>query len=442
MSSLAEAVCREADPQELAATPVPSHYRAAYIRAEDVDMFGGADDRDVRKSIRVGDVPMPELAPDEVLVAVMASSVNYNTVWSATFSPVPTFEFLRRYGAQGPWEKRHDLPHHVLGSDAAGVIVRVGSGVRRWAPGDHVLVSPVQADEQEPMTHADGMLGEQQRAWGYETNFGGLADFTVVRATQLIPKPAHLTWEEAATTAGCAGTSYRMLVSDRGARMKQGDVVLIWGAAGGLGMYAVQMVRNGGGIAVGVVSSERKREALRRLGCDVVINRADIGIGDNLDDPAEVIAAGKRLGRIIRQEVGEDPHIVFEHSGKATFGISMYVVRRGGAVVTCGSSTGYDHRYDNRYLWMKLKRLIGSHGANLAEQWECHRLISMGRIMPALSCLHPLDELGEAARLLQVNDHIGKIGVLCLADRPGLGITDPRSRERIGVDRINFLGGL
>ncbi|WP_316524181.1 crotonyl-CoA carboxylase/reductase [Kitasatospora brasiliensis] len=442
MSTMIEAVRRGAGPEALTAAEVPSRYRAAYIRAEDVDMFGVTSDRDVRKSIRVGDVPMPELAPDEVLVAVMASSVNYNTVWSATFSPVPTFEFLKRFGAQGHWEKRHDLPHHVLGSDASGVIVRVGSGVRRWAPGDHVVASPVQADEQEAASHADGMLGDQQRAWGYETNFGGLADFAVVRATQLIPKPPHLTWEEAATTAGCAGTAYRMLISDRGARMKQGDVVLVWGAAGGLGMYAVQLIRNGGGIAVGVVSSERKREALLRLGCDVVVNRNDIGIGDDLSDPAQVIEAGKRLGRIIRREIGEDPHIVFEHVGKATFGISMYVVRRGGAVVTCGSSTGYDHQYDNRYLWMKLKRLIGSHGANLQEQWECHRLLGLGKLMPALSCTYPLEEIGEAARLLQVNDHIGKIGVLCLADRPGLGVTDPGLRERVGEDRINFLQGV
>ncbi|MEV4561993.1 crotonyl-CoA carboxylase/reductase [Kitasatospora sp. NPDC049285] len=442
MSTLVEAVRAGAGSESLLAAEVPSRYRASYIRAEDVDMFGAASDRDVRKSIRVGDVPMPELAPDEVLVAVMASSVNYNTVWSGTFSPVPTFEFLKRYGAQGHWEKRHDLPYHVLGSDASGVIVRVGSGVRRWTPGDHVVVSPVQVDEQEAASQADGMLGEQQRAWGYETNFGGLADFCVVRATQLIPKPPHLTWEEAATTAGCASTAYRMLISDRGARMKQGDVVLVWGAAGGLGMYAVQLIRNGGGIAVGVVSSERKREALERLGCDLVVNRTDIGIGNDFDDPAQVIEAGKRLGRIIRREIGEDPHIVFEHSGKATFGISMYVVRRGGVVVTCGSSTGYDHRYDNRYLWMKLKRLIGSHGANLQEQWECHRLLTLGKLMPALSCTYGLDELGEAARLLQVNDHIGKIGVLCLAERPGLGITDPGLRERVGEDKINFLQGV
>jgi len=438
---LADAAPGEADASEVSGYTVPDTYLAAHIRYEDQGMFEGMADKDVRKSIRVGHVPMPRIAPDEVLVAVMASSVNYNTVWSATFSPVPTFDFLRRYGAEGPWEKRHDLPYHVLGSDAAGIIVRTGSAVRRWKVGDHVLASPVQVDDQEPWTHADGMLGERQRAWGYETNFGGLAHYCVVRASQLIPKPPHLTWEEAATTAGCAGTAYRMLVSDRGARMKQGDIVLIWGAAGGLGMYAVQLVRNGGGIAIGVVGSQHKVDVLRRMGCDVVINRQEIGISDDLDaDPRQVIEAGKRLGRIIRREVGEDPHIVFEHVGRTTFGISMYVVRRGGAVVTCGSSTGYDHRYDNRYLWMKLKRLIGCHGANLQEQWECHRLITMGKLTPTLCAFYRLEEIGEAARLLQVNDHIGKIGILCQAPEPGLGVTDAGARERFGSDRLNLLG--
>ncbi|MCP2168524.1 crotonyl-CoA carboxylase/reductase [Goodfellowiella coeruleoviolacea] len=440
MDSLAQAALNGASSDELLRHPVPTEYLAAHTRIEDIGMFGGAEDKDVRKSLRVGRVPMPELAPDEVLVAVMASSINYNTVWSGTFEPVPTFSFLKQYGKRGYWERRHDQPYHVLGSDAAGVIVRVGVGVRRWQVGDHVLASPIQVDDQEAVTHHDGMLGEGQKAWGYETNFGGLAHYAVVRASQLIPKPAHLTWEEAASTPACAGTAYRMLVSDRGARMKQGDVVLIWGAAGGLGVYAVQLVKQGGGIPVGVVGSAEKARKLRALGCDVVIDRSEIGIGDDDgSDPATVIEAGKRLGRIIRRETGEDPHIVFEYVGRATFGISMFVVRRGGVVVTCGSSTGYQHQYDNRYLWMKLKRLIGSHAANLQEQWESNRLIDMGRIMPMLSCAYPLEDIGEAGRLVQTNAHTGKVGVLCLAPERGLGVTDPDKRARIGEDRINPL---
>ncbi|GAA2425615.1 crotonyl-CoA carboxylase/reductase [Streptomyces macrosporus] len=439
--SLSQAVRAGAAPEELAAIEPPAEFLAAHLRIEDEKAFEGiAGDRDVRKTLHVGPVPLPELAPDEVLIAVMASSINYNTVWSATFEPMSTFGFLKAYGRQGGWATRHDRPFHVLGSDAAGVIVRVGNGVRRWRIGDHVMVNAACVEDQEASAQADGMLSENQLAWGFETNYGGLAEYTIARASQLIPKPAHLTWEEAAAVPACAGTAYRMLVSDRGARMKQGDVVLIWGASGGLGAYAVQLVKNGGGIAVGVVGSERKAEAARALGCDLVINRAEIGLGgDTGDDPAAVVEQGKRLGRLIRQGVGEDPHIAFDYVGRSTFGVSVFVVRRGGAVVTCGSSTGYQHRFDNRYLWMRLKRIIGSHVANLQEQVDCARLFGQGGIVPALTSLYPLKEVGEATRSVQLNEHIGKVGVLCLADRPGLGVTDPRRRARIGEDRLTLM---
>lgn len=436
MDSLSAAVIAGATPERLAAEPVPAEYVAAHLRAGDVDLFRGKADKDVRRSLRVGPVPMPELAPDEVLIAVMASSVNYNTVWSAMFEPLPTFAFLRRFGKLGGFAQRHDLDHHVVGSDGAGVVVRVGAGVRHWRIGDHVVASPAYLDDQEPATQADGMLGAEQRAWGYETNFGGLAHYAVVRATQLLPKPPHLTWEEAASITLCAGTAYRMVVSDRGARIKQGDVVLVWGATGGVGSFAVQLVLAGGGIPIGVVGSEAKAELLRGMGCEVVINRAEIGLG--ADPTADGgIEAGKRLGRIIRREVGEDPHVVVDHVGKATFGTSVFVVRRGGVVVTCGSSTGYQHQYDNRYLWMNLKRVVGSHIANLQEQSECNRLFNLGKIVPVLSSVFDLADIGEATRLVQRNEHIGKVGVLCLAPESGLGVTAPALRARIGEERLS-----
>ncbi|MFJ3772780.1 crotonyl-CoA carboxylase/reductase [Streptomyces sp. NPDC090075] len=438
--SLTDAVLSGASPGDLERASLPAHFTAAHLRVEDEEVFGDVPDKDVRRTLRVGEVPMPELAPDEVLVAVMASSINYNTVWSAKFEPLSTFRFLRAYGREGGWAARHDRPFHVLGSDAAGVVVRTGIGVRRWRIGDHVMVNAARVDDQEPANQADGMLGEHQLAWGYETNYGGLAHYAVARASQLIPKPPHLTWEEAATIPACAGTAYRMLVSDRGARMKQGDVVLIWGASGGLGAYAAQLVKNGGGIAVGVVGSEEKARAARKLGCDVVVNRQDVGVGDDEgDDPELTLKAGKRIGRIVRDAVGTDPDIVFEHVGRSTFGISVFVVKRGGTVVTCGSSTGYVHQFDNRYLWMRLKRVLGSHVANLQEQVECARLFALGGLAPALSSLFPLDRVGEATRLVQLNRHIGKVGVLCLAPEPGLGVTAPGLRARIGEEALNPL---
>jgi crotonyl-CoA reductase len=434
MTDLIDAVISDAPTKELAGCPLPATYRGAHLLKRDVAMFRDVGDKDVRRSIHVGQVPMPELAPDEVLVAVMAAGINYNTVWSATFEPVPTFAFLARYGRQNRWAARHDQPQHVLGSDASGVIVRLGAGVKRWSAGDRVVIATAYIDDEDPAAHDDSMTTGEPLAWGFETNFGGLADFAVVKATQLLPKPPHLTWEEAASTTLCAATSYRMLVSHRGAAMKQGDVVLVWGATGGLGAFAVQLVRNGGGIPVGVVSSPAKARLARELGCEGVVNREDLGDSGGLGD----VKGWRRLGEEIRRQVGEDPHIVFEHSGQETFGASVYVARRGGTVVTCGSSSGYRHQYDNRHLWMKLKKIIGSHGANYHESWEVNRLFTLGMLAPTLSRVLTLAEVGEATRAVQLNQHVGKSAVLCLAPAQGLGIDNQAMRNRIGEARLRL----
>jgi crotonyl-CoA reductase len=432
-TSLADAVSAGADAERLLGCELPSTYLAAHLAREDEGIFEGCADRDVRRSLRVGEVPMPRLAPDEVLLAVMASAINYNTVWSATFEPVPTFRFLERLGRRGGWDARHDLPYHVIGSDASGIVVRTGEAVRRWSAGDRAVVFPCAIDHEDPAAQVDGMLAEDQRAWGFETNFGALAHYTVVKANQLLPKPRHLTWEEAACNTTCAMSAYRMLVSPRGVQFKQGDIVLVWGATGGLGSYAVQFIRNGGGIAIGVVSSPEKARLLERLGCDLVLRRDELGL-DGLGE----VELGKRVGTEIRRHLGEDPHIVFEYVGHRTFGASVYLVRRGGTVVTCGSSTGYMHEYDNRRLWMRLKRIVGSHAANWQEAWEANRLIAQGRIVPALSRVFPLEQVGEAAREVQLNRHVGKIGVLCLAEREGLGVEDPWLRASVGEQRLGL----
>ena len=155
-----------------------------------------------------------------------------------------------------------------------------------------------------------------------------------------------------------------------------------------MGGYALQFVRNGGGTAIGVVGSQEKARLLREAGCDLVIRRDEL----ELDGLSEV-EMGKRVGAEIRRHLGEDPHIVFDYVGRETFGASVYIVRRGGTVVTCGSSTGYDHRYDNRRLWMSVKRIVGSHIANWQESWEANRLICQGKVLPTLSAVYPLERV-------------------------------------------------
>ena len=160
MEKILEAVLNGATGEQIAALPLPTSYRAAYVRKEDQTMWEGipSADKDPRKSIHVGEVPMPELAPDEVVIAVMASSINFNTVWSSIFEPISTFGALARLGKESVWAKRHDLDKHVLGSDASGVVLRVGSAVRLWNPGDKITVHCNHVDDQDPSSHSDSML--------------------------------------------------------------------------------------------------------------------------------------------------------------------------------------------------------------------------------------------------------------------------------------------
>jgi crotonyl-CoA reductase len=432
-----------ADPaSELAAiggVPVPDTYRGVVVRADETTMFDGIDtrDKDPRKSLHVEEVPTPQLGPGEALVAVMASAINYNTVWTSIFEPLPTFSFLRRYGQMSDLSKRHDLPYHVVGSDAAGVVLRVGSGVTRWKPGDEVVAHCLSVELEDAAGHDDTMLDPQQRIWGFETNFGGLAELAIVKTNQLMPKPRHLSWEEAASPGLVNSTAYRQLVSHHGAQMKQGDVVLIWGASGGLGGYATQLALNGGAIPVCVVSSPDKAELCRRMGADLVIDRASEDFrfwsDENTQDPRE----WRRFGAAVRALTGgDDPDIVFEHPGRETFGASVYVAKRGGIVVTCASTSGFMHQYDNRYLWMNLKRIVGSHFANYREAWEANRLVSLGRIHPTVSRVYPLEQTGQAAYDVHRNAHQGKVGVRCLAPSDGLGVRDQQLRAK-HVNEIN-----
>jgi crotonyl-CoA reductase len=414
--------------------PIPDHYRAVTVHADEAGMFEGlaSADKDPRRSLHVEDVATPELGPGEALVAVMASAINYNTVWTSIFEPVSTFGFLRKYGRTSPLAARHDLPYHVVGSDLAGVVLRTGVGVHAWKPGDQVVAHCLSVELEHPDGHADTMLDPEQRIWGFETNFGGLAQLALVKSNQLMPKPAHLTWEEAASPGLVNSTAYRQLISRNGAGLKLGDRVLVWGASGGLGSYATQMALAAGATPVCVVSSPEKAQICRAMGAELIIDRRaeDYRFWDasgTTQDPRE----WRRFGQRVRELTGgHDVDVVFEHPGRETFGASVFAARKGGTIVTCASTSGFVHEYDNRYLWMSLKRIVGSHFANYREAWEANDLVARGIVHPTLSRSYPLDEVGQAAYDVHRNLHQGKVGVLALAPEEGLGVSDPQTRAR------------
>lgn len=431
--------------EDFANLELPESYRAVTVHKDEVDMFEGVatKDKDPRKSLHVEDVALPELGPGEAFIAVMASAINYNTVWTSIFEPVSTFGFLERYGRLSELTKRHDLPYHVVGSDLSGVVLATGPGVTKWKAGDRVVAHCLSVEMESADGHNDSMLDPEQRIWGFETNFGGLADIALVKSNQLMPKPEHLTWEEAASPGLVNSTAYRQLVSKNGGGMKQGDNVLIWGASGGLGGFATQYALNGGANPICVVSNEEKAEICRKMGAEMIINRSEekwqFWNEDNTEqNPKEWLRLGKKIRELTG---GEDIDIVFEHPGRETFGASVFVTRKGGTITTCASTTGYMHEYDNRYLWMNLKRIVSSHFANYRESWEANRLIAQGKIHPTLSRTYTLDEVGQAALDVHQNLHQGKVGILALAPEEGLGVINTELREK-HLDKINAFRGV
>jgi crotonyl-CoA reductase len=430
-----DAVESSAPAEAFGAISLPDEYLGVALHADEAETVGKLPRDEKRPSLamHLEPVPMPELAPDEALIATMASSINFNTVWSAIFEPVPTFAFLSRYAkVRGTWGARHDRPFHVVGSDAAGVVLRVGSNVTKWKPGDRVVVHPNDVALEDPQGHNDAIQDPDQRVWGFESNYGGLGEVCIAKGHQLMPKAEHLSWEEAASMPLVNCTAYRMLVGPNGANMQQGDVVLIWGAGGGLGGFATQYVLNGGGRPVCVVSSEAKAKVCRDMGAEWVIDRRaeDFKFWNpetGRQDPREAM----RLGKAIRELTGgRDVDIVFEHPGRDTFGASVFVARRGGKIVTCASTSGFTHEFDNRYLWMFTKSIIGSHLANYAEAWRANELVRAARTHPIISRTYPLAEAGTAADDVYFNRHLGKVGVLCMAPEEGLGVLDPELREQ------------
>jgi crotonyl-CoA carboxylase/reductase len=369
---------------------VPEKMLAVTIRKE--------REGDPEKAMQIEEVDLPTLGADEVLVLTMAAGVNFNGVWAARGKPVSVF-------------KMHQEPFHIAGSDASGIVWKVGSEVRRWKPGDHVVLHCNQSCGQCPECNGlDPMACEQQKIWGYETSWGSFAQFTKVQSQQLVAKPPHLSWEEAASYGLTYFTAYRMLIGQ--AEIKPGDNVLVWGAAGGLGVFAVQLCKLVGANPIAVVGSESKADLVREFGASMIIDRSKFDFSKGLE-------ASRAFGTEIRKLTGgRDVDVVFEHVGKETFPTSILVAKRFGKIVICGATSGYDLTFDVRYLWMRQKTIIGSHFANAFQAERANRLVHEGKIKPVLDQVFPFEKTAEAHQLMADNKHKGKLGIRVQAPTP------------------------
>src|SRR3954469_6006417 len=366
------------------------------------------------EAFQVEEIEVPEPGAFEVTVRVMAAGVNFNNVWAALGQPVSVFRY-------------HDEDHHIGGSDASGVVWKVGPGVTRWKPGDEVVTHCNQASYEDPEVHGlDPLAAPSQMIWGYETTWGSFAQFTKVQAQQLLPKPEALTWEEAASYGLVYFTAWRMLMTR--CTLQAGQRVLVWGAAGGLGVFAVQLCKAAGAECVGVVNSDEKGELVMQLGAKGFINRNEFaGMmrkgGESPEEEKARFKESRRFGKAVSEILGAAPDIVFEHVGAATFPTSVLTVKPFGKVVICAGTTDFNLDFDVRYLWMKQKEIVGSHFANAYECLKANELIESGAIRPVLWRTLGFDGVAEAHQLMKDNKHAGKISILVGAEKEGLGKT-------------------
>lgn len=355
------------------------------------------------------DVPRPTLRNDEVLIKPRASALNYNTLWSGMNHPVTPFQLISGHVTRNKWAADHLQDFAIFGSDCAGEIVEVGGQDDDWSIGDEVVVHCNVVDVNAADAQNDAMLSTSQSIWGYETNYGAFAEYTKVKKSQLIRKPSHLSFEEAAGFSLTLSTAYRMLISPNGARIKAGETVLIWGAAGGLGTFATQLCKIAGAKSVAVVSGPEKAEICRSLGADFVIDRSQTKFGPFLKDGKSDLIAWSKAKRHLASIGVNKIDVVFEHIGADTLGFSTYVLRRGGRVVICAASSGFDALIDLRYLWMELKSIIGSHFANYQEAIEAAQLVFDGKIKTEVFETLPIDQLPVMADAMWKRQTHGKI---------------------------------
>ena len=396
-------------------TEIPNKMHAFVVRQ---DRFGEPEDAWQREVIDT-----PEIGPLDVLVYVMASGINYNNVWAALGKPVDVIADRQKKGEPEDF--------HAGGSDCSGIVWSVGEQVTNVKPGDEVVVHSGWWEPEDPwvLSGRDPMLAESTRIWGYQTNYGSFCQFARAQSHQCQPKPKHLTWEAAGSYLLCASTAYRMLMGWQPNIVEKEDYVLVWGAAGGLGSMALQIVAAFGGKAIAVVSDDAKRQFCLDHGAVGVINRNDFSHWGPMPDTnspewGEWFKGARALGKAFWEAAGDkvSPSIVFEHSGEATLPTSGFLCGTGGMIVICAGTSGYNVTLDLRYHWMRQKRFQGSHLSNDEQAEAVNQLVIDGKVDPCLSETFTFDEIGKAHQLMHENRHpYGNMAALVNATEPGEG---------------------
>jgi len=324
---------------------------------------GGLEDLEV-----VGDYPTPQADAGHVVIRVRAASFNYHDVFTVRGMP----------GVKVP------LPV-IIGLDMAGEIAEVGPGVTGWHAGDRVLVNPVNKQK--------GLMGEMLD--------GGMAQYCRVAADQLVAMPAGVSFAAAAALPVAYGTAHRMLVTH--ATVKAGDRVLVLGASGGVGTGCVILAKLLGAEVIACASSAEKLARLKAIGADEVVNYRHTDWSK---------WAVEKYGKPQRRSFDGGVDVVINFTGGETWLPSLRCLKRGGKLLVCGATAGYDPKEDLRYVWSFELKIIGSNSFyddNLAALMQ---LISAGKMQPVIDKVLPLDQAREGLRLIEDREVIGKVVVV------------------------------
>lgn len=331
------------------------------MKALYVPQHGGID------VLRYGDLPEPTVEPGWVKLRVRAAALNHLDVFACRGMP----------GIRIP------LPH-IPGSDCVGEVVELGAGVEGWAVGQRVLVYPPFLDYSKGIVEIMG-----------ENRAGALAEFCVARASQLMPLPQNVSDEQAVSLPTAYGTAHRMLHVRT--QIRRGDTVLVLGASGGVGNAVVLLAKLAGARVIAVAGSDQKCAQLRQLGADETVNHR-----------SEAFDAYVRrtTGSMLR---GGGCDVVVNFTGGETWVPSLRCVKRGGRLLTCGATAGFNPPTDIRYIFMGEITILGSTGWEMEDQRAVVRMVSEGALDPPIAAVLPLAAGIEAFRMLEGRDFFGKI---------------------------------
>src|SRR5499425_1125950 len=323
---------------------------------------GGLENLDI-----VGDYPVPQAAEGHVVIRVRASAFNYHDVFTVRGMP----------GIKVP------LPV-VIGLDMAGEIAEVGQGVSGWKIGDRVLVNPVSKKK--------GLMGEMLD--------GGMAEYCLVSADQLVAMPAGVSFEQAASLPVAYGTAHRMLITHK--TIEKGERVIVLGASGGVGTGCVILAKLLGAHVIACASSDEKLARLKQMGADEVIDYTKTDWSK---------WAVEKYGKPQRRSYEGGVDVVINFTGGDTWHPSLRCLKRGGKLLVCGATAGYDPKEDLRYVWTFELKIIGSNSFYDDDLKGLMELIALGKMKPVIDKILPLEEAAEGLRLIQDREVFGKVVV-------------------------------